>query len=118
MESNEETTFNESSQDSLINSNKSKKPLISFAKINKYFIIPFIAPVFCMLANYFLQKIRDTKVIKHEEFFTPLYIMLSYIGAGCFYFISKFRQKVEEKKKKLYIKKQIQILSNIYIMKV
>ena len=104
MESNEETTFNESSQDSLINSNKSKKPLISFAKINKYFIIPFIAPVFCMLANYFLQKIRDTKVIKHEEFFTPLYTTLSYIGAGCFYFISKFRQKVEEQKEKIIYK--------------
>ena len=43
---------NESNQDTLVNSDKQKKPLITFAKINKYFIIPFLTPVFCMLANY------------------------------------------------------------------
>ena len=33
---------NESNQDTLVNSDKQKKPLITFAKINKYFIIPFL----------------------------------------------------------------------------
>ena len=45
--------INESKSDSFINKKKHKKSLISFAKLNKYFLIPFLAPVFCMLANFF-----------------------------------------------------------------
>ena len=114
MEQNE-STFNESSQNSLINSYNSKKPLISFAKINKYFIIPFIAPVFCMLANFFIQKIRETKVIRHEEFVITSYIMLSYIGTGCFYFVSKFRQKVEGQKENIIYRRENQSTTIQYI---
>ena len=29
------------------------KPFITFAKLNKYYSILFISPVFCMLSNYF-----------------------------------------------------------------
>ena len=86
--------INESKRDTLM-TDKQKKPFISFAKINKYFLIPFITPVFCMFANYFLYKIKATKVVKNEEFIFTCYVLLSYIGVGCFYFISKFRQKVE-----------------------
>ena len=49
--------INESKRDTLM-TDKQKKPFISFAKINKYFLIPFITPVFCMFANYFLYKIK------------------------------------------------------------
>ena len=54
-----------------------------------------------MLANYFLNKVREIKLVRNEEFILSSYIMLSYIAAGCFYFISKFRQKVEEQKENI-----------------
>ena len=97
---------NESNQDTLVNSDKQKKPLITFAKINKYFIIPFLTPVFCMLANYFIVFVRNSNVIKHEEFALSIFILLSYIASGCFYFISKFRQKVEGAKDHIIYKER------------
>jgi len=97
---------NESNQDTLVNSDKQKKPLITFAKINKYFIIPFLTPVFCMLANYFIAFVRNSNVIKHEEFALSIFILLSYIASGCFYFIPKFRQKVEGAKDHIIYKER------------
>ena len=106
--------INESKRDTLM-TDKKKKPFISFAKINKYFLIPFITPVFCMFANYFLYKIKATKVVKNEEFIFTCYVLLSYIGVGCFYFISKFRQKVEvEKENFLYRESTISSIKFIY----
>ena len=96
--------INESKSSSFISTYKQKKSLISFAKINKFFLVPFLTPIFCMLANFFLLKIRESKVVKHEEFILTFFVLLSYVGAGCFYFISKYRQKVEDKKIRLYIK--------------
>ena len=86
---------NESNRESLMNSKKQKKPFITFAKINKYFVIPFLTPIFCMLANFFLILISETKVIKHPEFILLIFCLTSYISAGLFYFVSKLRQKVE-----------------------
>ena len=49
--------------------NNNKKGLISFAKINKYFIFPFLLPIFCMLAEYFSNEIYSTnKIIKDYLF--------------------------------------------------
>ena len=113
MEQNE--AINESKRESLTNSDKQKKSLISFAKINKYFLIPFIAPVFCMLSNYLLYRIRKLKVVRHEEFIFTSYALLSYIGAGCIYFISKFRQKIEGAKDKIiYRESAISSMKLIY----
>ena len=92
--------INESRRNSSINS-ENKKSLITFAKLNKYYLIPFLAPVFCMLGNFFIYRIRGIKVVKHEEFILTSYIILSYVGAGSFYFISKFRQKIEEAKENI-----------------
>ena len=36
---------------------KQEKKLIIFAKFNRYYIILFISPIFCMLANYFIYKV-------------------------------------------------------------
>ena len=95
------SVINESGRESFIKPDKQKKPLITFAKLNKYFLIPFLAPVCCMLANYFLEKIRKIKVVRNDELISTSYILLSYVGAGCFYFISKFRQKVEGAKENI-----------------
>ena len=96
--------INESRNESFIGSNKRKKTFISFAKINKFFLVPFLTPIFCSLGNFFLLKIKETKVVKNEEFILTSFILLSYVGAGCFYFISKFRQKVEGAKEKIIYK--------------
>ena len=100
MESNI-SLINESRRESSITSDKQKKPLITCAKLNKYFLIPFIAPVFNMFSNYFIFKVGEQKVVKHEEFIITSIIMITYIVAGCLYFISKLRQKVEGAKEKI-----------------
>ena len=48
--------------------NVEREFLFSFAKINKYFIIPFLCPIFCMIANYFILLIFKTEHIKNKEF--------------------------------------------------
>ncbi len=73
-----------------------KKPLIDFAKLNKYFLIPFICPIFCMLTNYFNDKLEETKSIKEEIFINLLYHELSSLLGGLIYFISYFRQKTDK----------------------
>ena len=42
----------EDTKELLLKIKKPKKRIISFATINKYFIIPFLCPILCMLANY------------------------------------------------------------------
>ena len=109
------SVINESKRESLIKSDKQKKPLITCAKLNKYFLIPFLAPVFCMLANYFFDRIRKIKFVRNEEFIFTSYILLSYFVAGCFYFISKFRQKVEGAKENIiYRESTISTIKYIY----
>ena len=92
---------NYENQDSLIKGEESKTSLIIFAKINKYFLIPFLCPVFCMLAHYFISLVDETKVIKKGEFFLTVLVELSYTFAGLLYFISYFQQKIEEAKKEI-----------------
>ena len=67
-----------------------KKPLISFAKLNKFYIVLFIAPIFCMFGNYFSLKIN--LIIKEKYFFIMINEELFYIFSGLFYFISYFRK--------------------------
>ena len=91
----------DSRQDSLIKSEESNPSLITFAKINKYFLIPFLCPVCCMLANYFLLLISETKVVKKIEICSPVLVEFSYIFAGLLYFISYINQKVDRGKQQI-----------------
>ena len=88
-------------KDSLIKTEEQKKPLITFAKLNKYFLIPFLCPISCMLANYFLLLIDSTKVVKNGEIFAPISVAISYMLCGCLYFFSRFHQKIEGGKEDL-----------------
>ena len=92
---------NNSNRVTLIDTKKSKTPLITFAKINKYFLIPFLCPVCCMLANYFLLWFKKTNVLKKGEFFIPVFVEFSYVFAGLLYFITYFQQKVEGGKEEI-----------------
>ena len=71
-------------------------PIFSFAKINKYFIFPFLCPICCMLANYFVLLILRTENIYNKEFIVGITACTSYIGGGLLYFISYIRTKTEE----------------------
>jgi hypothetical protein len=75
-----------------------KKCLFSFAKINKYFIFPFLCPIFCVIANYFIFLILKKENIKHKEFILSNAVCATYIGGGLLYFISSIGTKTEEKR--------------------
>ena len=98
---NTQNSSNDSRENSYSNIEEHKTPLITFAKLNKYFFIPFLCPIFCMLSNYLLLLIDSTKVVKKGEIFVPLFVELSYIFTGFLYFISRFQQKIEGGKEDL-----------------
>jgi len=55
--------------------NKNKKtPIIIFAKLNKYYLIPFLCPIFCMLTNYFYSLLKKTNIVKKMNYLF-LYIL-------------------------------------------
>ena len=75
-------------QDESIEYEYKKKSPITFAKLNKYFLIPFLSPVFCMGGN----------AIKNNEFTSTILMETSYVIAGLFYFIIHFKLKVNKGK--------------------
>ena len=88
-------------QDSLVKKDKSGKHLITFAKINKYFLIPFLCPVACMVANLFLQFIIDSNVVIKKELVLPIYVVFSYIFTGLLYFVTQVKEKVDKTKEEI-----------------
>ena len=76
------------------------KCLFSIGKINKYFIIPFLCPIFCFLKAFFATlyvKIPNEndidKKIKNKIYLLSSSASLSYFGGGLLYFISYIRGK-------------------------
>jgi len=83
-----------------------KECLFSCGKINKYFIIPFLCPIFCFLENYFFElyaeipnKNSSDEKIKKKLYFLSSAYSLSYFGDGLLYFITYIRSKTEASKK-------------------
>ena len=97
------------------NSNK-KECLFSFDRINKYYLFPFISPIFCMLANFLLHLIRNKTTDKeiNYEFALSIFINFTYIFGGLIYFISFIRTKTEETKENAIIYKNKNSLNLIY----
>ena len=91
-----------------------KKSLISFPKLNKYYSILFICPVFCMLSNYFSLKLMAYNIIKNKYFFGVIVTELSHILAGLFYFLSYF-WKNSNKVSNHKIKNGIKYSKNIFL---
>ena len=91
-ETNDDAIIDEESIESQTNEKPNK--LIIFAKFNRYYLILFISPVFCMLANYFIFKIKDKElnIFKHQYIFNMLNSEIFYTFAGLFYFISYFKK--------------------------
>ena len=101
-----EDTQSSSVKDSLVKNENQNKNFITFAKINKYFLIPFLCPVFCMISNYFLLLLGDTKVIINSKFFIPVYVEFTYAAAGLLYYISYFKDKINEVKEDIIYREE------------
>ena len=96
----------ESSEEENENEIKTKKDcLFSFAKLNKYFIIPFVCPIISMACNYLINEIIDVIGFENREFLLISYVEITYIGGGVVYFISWIRRKTEETRDKANIYK-------------
>ena len=80
----------EEKEEKLNEKEANKKPIITFSKLNKYNIILFIAPIFCMLGNYSATKIKS--VIEQKYFYLLISYEVFYIFSGLFYFVSYFRK--------------------------
>ena len=97
--------------------NIKKNYLFSFTKINKYFIFPFLSPIFCFLANLFLGLIRQDKGIKSIEFLFSITVSSTYIFGGLLYFISWIRTKTEQTRENaiMYRERSFSSIKYIYI---
>ena len=84
---NSDSTKDINKTDELAEIKNNKTSLITFAKLNKYFLIPFLCPIFCILTNFFLINLIEAKKTKRLDFFIIIYIDLTYVSAGLIYFI-------------------------------
>ena len=75
-----------------------KKSLITFAKLNKLFIIPFLFAILSFISNLFEDLIRKEKILKNPPFIKSFFYDLSNILAGLFHFLSYVRTNVDIKK--------------------
>ena len=89
------------------------KCFFSFGKINKYFIIPFLCPIFCFLKVYFTKlyvKIPNENdienKIKNKIYLISSTDSLSYFGGGLLYFISYIRSRTKQQKESNENKKE------------
>ena len=76
--------------------NKKNESLFSFAKINKYYLFPFLAPIFCCTANYFIHTLYNDNPSMEMHMLLTIYIDCSYLFGGLLYFISSIREKTYE----------------------
>ena len=77
---------------------KKKNGKIIFSKLNKYYILPFLIPIFSIIYyrirfHYIINKLKNT------EYFDSIYICSSLIVGGFSYFISLIKSKRDNSKK-------------------
>ena len=82
----------------LMEENHKNKSLITFAKLHKYFIIPFLFVIFNVISNLFLSFIDDTGFVKKSEYIYSVLYDLPITLAGLFHFLSYFKGISNEKK--------------------
>ena len=73
-----------------------KSNLFSFARINKYFIFPFLSPICCFLGNLFLGLLIDNRGTTNLNFLISMIESTSCIVGGLLYFVSWIRTRTEE----------------------
>ena len=87
----------ENNNESTLNYKSQELHLFSCAKISKYFLIPFIAPFFCMVFNITLSRylIYNNDKLNKIKFFIYLIINISKLFGGLLYFIIKIENSSE-----------------------
>ena len=75
--------------------NNNKKRLISFAKINKYFIYIILCPIIGIISNYFYDKAISSNVVINS-YLLYIFYDLSYILGGIPYIILYYRKKKDK----------------------
>ena len=71
--------------------------LISFSKLNKYFILPFLVPILSFITNTILRKYIYDHINKDgKRYFLTLYINSSLIVGGLTYFISLIKSRTNK----------------------
>jgi len=102
--------------------------LFSFGKINKYFINPFLCPIFCFITNYFIdlyififvdeKRIDDDKLyrdfFKKKSYLISSTFLSSYFVGGFLYFISYIRTGTYNRESKEFI---IKVVSKLFRLK-
>jgi hypothetical protein len=90
--------------------NEKKKTFFSFTKMNKYYIIPFITPLFCFTCNFLYKSLRNESN-ELDLFFFPILYSISDIIAGLIYFThlseiknGNLNSKIIKSKKKINAK--------------
>ena len=77
--------------------NEKNKSLITFSKLNKYYLIPFFYAIFIFIFYLFGYLIDNDKLLKNQEFIITILYDLHIVAAGLFYFISYFRTNINNK---------------------
>ena len=72
------------------------KHLFSFGKINKYYFLPFFAPIICFMSNVFINEAKEGT--QNNELFFIIIGEFTYVLSGLLYFISSIRTKTEKSK--------------------
>ena len=88
---------------------KKKKKYFSFAKINKYFIFPFLSPILIfirdILFEYSKEKTRGVRKILQYEFYDGLMHIACILLYIIYYFKTRTRTKTKRKEEILFMKK-------------
>ena len=95
---------NDNEEDIIKDTLKKKEGLISFSKINKYYLFPFLCAILLTINGHFFNsniKVEEDEQITKEKktFMIKIIESLYYIILGIFYFIPSFGQKIKNTKK-------------------
>ena len=75
---------------------KKKERLFSIARINKYYLLPFLAPVICCSANFFIHFVQKKNEDMELNFVSLLLIDFTFLFGGALFFVTAIRNKTEE----------------------
>ena len=86
--------------------NEKGRSLVSFTKMNKYYLIPFITPLFCFTCNFLSKSMSSINTELNFLFFPILYSIIDII-TGLIYYIYLSKNKNKNLNSKSIKKKKI-----------
>ena len=95
-----------------LENDKHKKSLITFSRLNKYFLIPFITPVFLTISSIFFAFLE--KSMKSPLFVSTIYEQLAIFSSGFLYFFSSVNKIFKKRENKIVKEESNNSLQYIY----